>query len=135
MTLIQLCALIFLITAPAALYWLGYRAGKDVGHKQGNFCGKAMNKRAVLALQANLASLRSQHQSLSLSYSNLQNSQKFGEEEYQHLLAIAEKLKLAADTFRAIKAAQSYVQVTLALHRRALEMASKLEPVSKEKAA
>ncbi|MNY54001.1 hypothetical protein D3C86_1898140 [compost metagenome] len=60
---------------------------------------------------------------------------KFGEPDRQILLDIAEKLRIAAETFSAFRTGKKLERDTLALRDQALAMAALLEPVAQEEAA
>jgi hypothetical protein len=60
---------------------------------------------------------------------------KLGEQERQTLLAIAEKLRIAAETFSAFRTGKKLELDSLALRDQALSMAALLEPVAQVDAA
>jgi hypothetical protein len=60
---------------------------------------------------------------------------KLGEQERQTLLAIAEKLRIAAETFSAFRTGKKLERDSLALRDQALSMAALLEPATQEDAA
>jgi len=121
MTVIQICALIVIVIALAILYWVGYRGGLtdglaqgyDEGHAQGFIEGMDEGESAgSTALEQICERCRIlDHQPL----------------DRLTLLAIAEKLKLAADTFRAVRSDSQATQA-LALRDKALSMAALLDP-------
>ena len=107
MTYIQICALISIIIATALLYWTGYRGGLIDGRVEGTEEGKSIeradNTKIIKDLEASLRFIRADHLQLAQTCKKLKDNQKLSPDNYQNLLAIAEKLKLAADTFRAVK--------------------------------
>jgi hypothetical protein len=138
MTAIQICALIGIIIAAALLYWTGYRGGLIDGRFEGEEEGKnderANNSKTINELEASLRFIRADHLQLAQRYKKLKASQALSPDNHQYLLAIAEKLKLAADTFRAMNS-QCQATQALALRNKALSMAALLEPVAQEDAA
>lgn len=138
MTYIQICALISIIIASALLYWTGYRGGltdgKAEGAEEGRNIERADNAKVIKALEASLNFIHADHKHLAISHKKLTDYQKLNPDNYQNLLSIAEKLKLAADTFRAVNS-QTQATQALALRNKALEMAAQLEPVAQGSAA
>ena len=124
MTVIQICALITIAIALAVLYWVGYRGGLtdglaqgyDEGHAQGFIEGMDEESEGSTALEQ--ISERSRRLQLILDHQPL---------DRLTLLAIAEKLKLAADTFRTVRSDSQATQA-LALRDKALNMAALLDP-------
>lgn len=124
MTAIQICALISVIIAAAILYWVGYRGGltdgKNEGYDEGHSDGCTMGQdRASAAYAASLKNMSDQCMRTEL----LLNREP---QDRYTLLAIAEKLKLAADTFRAVRS-ESQATQALALRDKALDMASLMD--------
>ncbi|MGA8134477.1 MAG: hypothetical protein WCA48_10050 [Pseudomonas gingeri] len=64
----------------------------------------------------------------------LKAAQAFGVNERQTLLATAEKLRLAADTFRAMSS-KGQAKQALELREKVLEMIALLQPAAQERAA
>lgn len=138
MTAIQICALISIIIAATLLYWTGYRGGRSDGRYEGKEEGRnterAENAKTINELKASLQLLRGDHLRLAQLCKQLKASQPLSPDNHQNLLAIAEKLKLAADTFRAVNS-QCQATQALALRNKALSMAALLEPAAQEDAA
>ncbi|MGY1952530.1 hypothetical protein [Pseudomonas pergaminensis] len=138
MTTIQICALISIILAAAILYWTGYKGGLTDGRAEGIEEGKCIQQsdhsEAIRNLTLSLEQARGNHKSLYQHYTRALAAAKLGETDRQLLLAIAEKLKLAADTFRAMNSKSQATQA-LALRDKAISMAGLLEGVAQEKAA
>jgi hypothetical protein len=109
MTAIQICALIGLIIGAALLYWTGYRGGLINGRIEGIDEGKAIQQS--------------------------DNSEAIRSLERETLLAIAEKLRVAAETFSAFRTGKKLERDSLALRDQALYMAALLEPSAQEEAA
>ena len=124
MTAIQICALISIIIAAAILYWVGYRGGltdgKNDGYDEGRSDGYVSGREeASAAYAASLKEMSDQCMRTELLLS------REPQDRYT-LLAIAEKLKLAADTFRAVRS-ESQAAQALALHDKALNMAALMD--------
>ncbi|TFY95931.1 hypothetical protein DYL61_00450 [Pseudomonas nabeulensis] len=124
MTAIQICALISIIIAAAILYWVGYRGGltdgKNEGYDEGHSDGYTMgHDGASAAYAASLNKMSDQCMRTELLLS------REPQDRYT-LLAIAEKLKLAADTFRAVRS-ESQATQALVLRDKALDMAAVMD--------
>ncbi|SDR37372.1 hypothetical protein SAMN04490186_5742 [Pseudomonas grimontii] len=124
MTAIQIFALISIIFAAAILYWVGYRGGltdgKNEGYEEGHSDGYAMGQDGASAAYAtSLKNMSDQCMRTELLLS------REPQDRYT-LLAIAEKLKLAADTFRAVRS-ESQATQALALRDKALDMAALMD--------
>ena len=132
MTSIQICALISIVIALGILYWVGYKGGitdgraegYDDGHAQGFMEGMDQGE-SVGFTEVEQVTERCRRLQLIL---DLQPQDRLT------LLAIAEKLKLAADTFRAVRSASQATQA-LALRDKALSMAALMDPFTLEDAA
>ncbi|NVZ38784.1 hypothetical protein HX786_11910 [Pseudomonas sp. 21615526] len=132
MTSIQICALISIVIALGILYWVGYKGGLtdgraegyDNGHAQGFMEGMDQGE-SVGSIEVEQVSERCRRLQLIL---DLQPQDRLT------LLAIAEKLKLAADTFRAVRS-ESQATQALALRDKALSMAALMDPFTLEDAA
>lgn len=154
MTAIQICALIAIVLMMAAIYWLAYRNGFSNGHDEGQSegysegydvggCvgfqdgmeeGKAIqrsenweeNRKLELALcQAN-----DQREKLYAHYERALAASKLGDQERLTLLDIAEKLRIAAATFNALRTGKVITRETTALRDQALAMADLLKPAA-----
>jgi len=138
MTYIQICALISIIIAAAILYWTGYRGGLVDGRVEGIEEGKNIQRadKSEEIRNANLLleQARGHHKSLYGHYTRALEAAKLGAVDRLQLIAIAEKLQLAADTFRAMNSKNHAIQA-LALRDKALSMAALLESTAQEKAA
>lgn len=139
MTAIQICALIVLIVLVGLTYWTGYRGGLIDGHIKGIEEGKAIqqsdNSQTVRNLELSLNQAREHYQQLYTRYERAIAASKLGEPERQTLLAIAEQLRIAAETFSAFRTGKKLERDTVALRNQALAMAVLLEPVAQEDAA
>ena len=139
MTAIQICALIGLIIGAALLYWTGYRGGLIDGRIEGIDEGKAIqksdNSEAISGLEHSLHQVRAERMQLYAQYERVLAASKLGEQEHQTLLAIAEKLRIAAETFSAFRTGKKLERDSLALRDQALSMAALLEPAAQEDAA
>jgi len=139
MTAIQICALISIIIAAALLYWVGYRGGLADGRIEGIDEGinnqRAESAKTIRELEASLQFIRADHQHLAQHCKRLRDSKALSEEHHQTLLDIAEKLRIAAETFSAFKTGKKLERDSLYLRDKALTMASFLEPLTQEDAA
>lgn len=132
MTAIQICALIGLIAGATLVYWIGYRNGMADGRYEGREDGKnterAENAKTIYELRASLDFIKADHTRLAQFCKCLQQTSEFGETERQTLIDIAEKLRIAAETFAAFRTGKKLERETRALQDQALAMAALLEP-------
>ncbi len=139
MTAIQICALIVLIVLVGLTYWSGYRGGLNVGHIEGIDEGKAIQQSdssgTIQDLKRSLDQARDHHQQLYSHYERALAASKLGEPERQTLLAIAEQLRVAAETFSAFRTGKKLERDSRALRDQALAMAALLQQVAQEDAA
>ena len=139
MTTIQVCALIVLIVLVGLTYWAGYRGGLIDGRIEGIDEGKAIqqsdNSGTIQDLKRSLDQAQTHHKQLYSHYERALAASKLGEPERQTLLAIAEQLRIAAETFSAFRTGKKLERDTLTLRDQALAMATRLEPVALENAA
>ena len=134
MTAIQICALISIIFAAAILYWVGYRGGLIDGRIKGIDEGKAIQQSdssgAIRGLELLLEQAQTHHKQLFAHYKRALDASKLGEPARQTLLDIADKLRIAAETFSAFRTGKKLERDSLALRDQALAMAALLDPVS-----
>ncbi|MGZ0703290.1 hypothetical protein [Pseudomonas piscis] len=139
MTHIQIIALIGLILTVALLYWAGYLIGRSNGREAGIEEGKAVaeadNARVLRELKTALKFVRANNQRLAKLYERLQDSQTLKPAHRQTLLAIADLLRIAADTFSAFKTGKKLERDSRSLRDQALAMAALVEPAAQEEAA
>lgn len=139
MTTIQVCALIVLIVLVGLTYWGGYRGGLIDGRIEGVDEGKAIqqsdNSETIRSLQLSLDQAQTHHKQLYSHYTRALAGSKFGKAEHQTLLDIAEKLRIAAETFSAFRTGKKLERDTLELRNQALAMAALLEPATQGDAA
>ncbi|MCU7647150.1 hypothetical protein [Pseudomonas piscis] len=139
MTHIQIIALIGLILTVALLYWVGYLIGRSNGREAGIEEGKALaqadNARALRELTTALKFVRADNRRLVALHKHLQDSQALKPAHRQTLLAIADLLRIAAETFSAFKTGKKLERDSRSLRDQALAMAALLEPEAKEEAA
>lgn len=139
MTATQICALIVLIVLVGLTYWAGYRGGLIDGRIEGIDEGKdiqnAENSQAIQQLTLSLDQARDHHKQLHTNYERALVASKLGEPARQTLLEIAEKLRIAAETFNAFRTGKKLERETLGLRDEALAMAALLEPATQEDAA
>jgi len=138
MTAIQICALIVLIVLVGLTYWAGYRGGLNDGRIEGIDDGKAIQQsdssKTIQDLKRSLDQAQDQHKQLHSHYERALTTSKLGEPERQTLLAIAEQLRIAAETFSAFRTGKKLERDSLALRDQALEMAALLKQVAQEAA-
>ncbi len=139
MTAIQICALISIIFAAAILYWVGYRGGLIDGRIEGIDEGKAIQQSdsqgAIRDLELSLEQAQTHHKQLFAHYKRALDASKLGEPDRQTLLDIAEKLRIAAETFSAFRTGKKLERDSLTLRDRALAMAAVLDPTALELAS
>jgi len=139
MTTIQVCALIVLILLVGLTYWAGYRGGLNDGRIEGIDEGKAIqqsdNSGTIQDLNQLLDQAQDHRKHLYAHHERALAASRLGEPERQTLLAIAEKLRIAAETFSAFRTGKKLERDTLALRDQALAIATLLEPAAQENAA
>ena len=139
MTAIQICALFVLVLLVGLTYWAGYRGGLIDGRIEGIDEGKAIEQSdcsvKILNLELLLDQARDEHKNLFTHYKRALAASKLGEPERQTLLVIAEKLRIAAETFSAFRTGKKLERDSLALREQALAMAALLEAAAQEEAA
>lgn len=132
MTAIQICALIALITLAGLLIWAGYFMGRtdgmSAGMKQSDDILRAESAKTIRELRASLDFIKADHAHLAQFSKRLQQALTLGNPERQTLLDIAEKLRIAADTFAAFHTGKKLERETRALRDQALAMAELLKP-------
>ncbi|WP_315985858.1 hypothetical protein [Pseudomonas extremaustralis] len=132
MTAIQIGALISIIFAAAILYWVGYRGGLIDGRIEGIDEGKAIQQSdssgAIRDLELLLEQAQTHHKQLFAHYRRALDASKLGEPARKTLLDIAEKLRIAAETFSAFRTGKKLERDSLALRDQALAMAALLDP-------
>jgi hypothetical protein len=138
-TALQICALIILIVLVGLTYWAGYRGGLIDGRLEGIDEGMAIqqsdNSQIVRNLELSLDQARDHYKLLYSHYERALAASKLGEPAHQTLLAISEKLRIAAETFAAFRTGKKLERDSLALREQALAIAGLLAPVVQEDAA
>jgi hypothetical protein len=139
MTAIQICALIALITLAGLLVWAGYfmghSDGMSAGMKESDDTLRAESAKTIRELRASLDFIRADHAHLAQFSKRLQQALALGEPERQTLLDIADKLRIAAETFAAFRTGKKLERETRVLRDQALAIAALLEPADQESAA
>ncbi|WP_119738982.1 hypothetical protein [Pseudomonas sp. Larv2_ips] len=139
MTAVQICALIALITLAGLLVWagyfLGYSDGMSAGRKESDDILCAESAKTIRELRASLDFIKADHAHLAQFSKRLQQALTLGEPERQTLLHIAEKLRIAAETFAAFRTGKGLERDTRALRDQALAIAALLDPANQESAA
>lgn len=132
MTSIQICALISIVIALGILYWVGYKGGLTDGRAEGYDDGHAQG--FMEGMDQGESASSTELEQITERCRRLQLILDLQPQDRLTLLAIAEKLKLAADTFRAVRS-ESQATQALALRDKALSMAALLDPFTQEDAA
>ena len=139
MTIIQICALIVLIVLVGLTYWAGYRGGLIDGRLDGIDEGKDIHQsdtsEEIHNLKLSLDQARDHHKQLYSHYERALAASKMGEPARLILLEIAEKLRLAAETFSAFRTGKKLERDTRVLRDQALALAALLEPKAQKNAA
>jgi len=139
MTVIQICALIALIILAGLLVWAGYfmghSDGMSAGRKESDNIQRAESAKTIRELRASLDFIKADHARLAQFSKRLQQALTLGEPERQTLLDIAEKLRIAAETYAAFRTGKKLERETRALRDQALVIAALLEPANQESAA
>ncbi|MFW3166097.1 hypothetical protein WBQ28_16570 [Pseudomonas syringae pv. syringae] len=130
MTTIQICVLIGLIISTGLLLWFGYIIGRSDGIKVGITTGEQAPREqdvvAINELEAALRLIRTDHEQLGRHCQRLQKGMVFGAQERDVLIDIAEKLRIAAETFSAFRTGKKLERDCLTLRQQALQMAKAL---------
>lgn len=139
MTAIQICALIALIAFASLLVWAGYRMGysdgKSTGVEEGQEIQHAASAKNIRELKASLHFITADRTRLAHYSKRLEGALAFGGPEHLALLEIAEKLRIAAETFSAFRTGKKLERDTRALRDKALDMAQQLAPFNAGDAA
>ncbi|RON81635.1 hypothetical protein [Pseudomonas fluorescens] len=139
MTAIQICALIALIILAGLLVWAGYfmghSDGMSAGMKESDNIQRVESAKTIRELRASLDFIKADHARLAQFSKRLQQALTLGEPERQTLLEIAEKLRIAADTYAAFRTGKKLERETRVLRDQALAIAALLEPANQESAA
>ena len=131
LTTVQICALIALFLFIGITYWAGYRGGLIDGQKEGYDQG---HTEGFLEGEQDAEAITDALEQATDRCKRLQFLLDLQPKDQQTLLAIAQKLQLAADTFRAVRSENQATQ-TLALREKALSMAALMDPFHLEDAA
>lgn len=140
MTTTQICALIIAILFIGLTYWAGYRSGlldgRAKGQTEGIEEGRAIQRSDTSGMIRDLKLLldqaRANHKRLYTHYERALAASKLGEPARQTLMDIAEKLRIAAETFSAFRTGKKLERDSLSLRDQALAMAALLDPVEQE---
>ncbi|MCU1751566.1 hypothetical protein [Pseudomonas sp. 6D_7.1_Bac1] len=159
MTAVQIYALIAIALMTAAVYWLAYRNGFSNGHAEGQSQGysegydvggcvgyrdgidegkaiqSADNSEEIRNLTHSLEQAHNQRKKLYAHYERALAASKLGEPARLTLLDIADKLRIASETFSAFRTGKKLERETRTLRDQALAIAALLEPADQENAA
>ena len=159
MTTVQIYALIVIVLMTAGVYWLAYRNGFNNGRAEGHSEGysegydiggcagyrdgmdegktiqRSENREEIRNLEHSLNQATDQRKKLYTHYERALAASKLGEQERLTLLEIAEKLRIASETFSAFRTGKKLERDTRTLRDQTLAMAALLEPAEQENAA
>ncbi|RON43336.1 hypothetical protein BK666_19805 [Pseudomonas frederiksbergensis] len=143
MTAVQIYALIAIVLMIAGGHWLAYRSGLSNGLTEGHGEGfsegiavqSADKSEEIRNLTLSLKQAQNKHEQLYDLYKRALEVSRLGEPTRITLLEIAEKLRIAAETFAAFRTGKKLERETRALRDEALAIAALLEPVDQENAA
>jgi 5-methylcytosine-specific restriction endonuclease McrBC GTP-binding regulatory subunit McrB len=143
MTAVQICALIAIALMTAGIYWLAYRNGFSngltegyaEGYSEGIAVQSADKSEEIRNLTLSLKQVQNKHEQLYDFYKRALEAAQLGEPARITLLEIAEKLRIAAETFAAFRTGKKLERETRALRDQALVIAALLEPADQENAA
>ncbi|TFF14264.1 hypothetical protein EXW72_05420 [Pseudomonas sp. BCA14] len=130
MTAIQIYALISIVIALGILYWVGYKGGLTDGRAEGYEDGHAQG--FMEGVDQGESAGATELEQVTERCRRLQLILDLQPQDRLTLLAIAEKLKLAADTFRAVRS-ESQATQTLALRDKAQSMAALMDRLAIER--
>lgn len=108
---------------------MGHIDGMSAGIKESDDIQRAESAKNIRELEASLDFIKADHAHLAHFSKRPQQALKLGEPERQKLLDIAEKLRIAAETFAAFRTGKKLERETRALRDEALAMAELLKPV------
>lgn len=159
MTAVQIYALIAIVLMMAAIYWFaylngfsnghaagqsegyskGYDVGGCVGYRDGIDEGKAIQRSESWEenrnLELALCRANDQREKLYAQYQRALAASKLGEIERLTLLEIAEKLRIASETFSAFRTGKKLERDTRTLRDQTLAIAALLKPADQENVA
>lgn len=130
MTSIQIYALISIVIALGILYWVGYKGGLTDGRAEGYDDGHAQG--FIEGMDESELSSSTKLEQVTERCRRLQLILDLQPQDRLTLLTIAEKLKLASDTFRAVRS-ESHATQALALRDKAQSMAAKMDQLAIER--
>ncbi|WP_460408890.1 hypothetical protein [Pseudomonas amygdali] len=130
MTTTQICVFIGLIISAGLLLWFGYMIGRSdgikVGITQAEQVPRAQDVLAIHEFETSLRLMRTENEQLARHCERLQQGMAFGAQERDALNEIAEKLRIAAETFSAFRTGKKLERDCLTLRQQALRMAEAL---------
>ncbi|QSL86261.1 hypothetical protein [Pseudomonas atacamensis] len=159
MTAVQIYALIAIVLMVAGVYWLAYRHGFNSGRAEGHSKGysegydvggcagfrdgmdegkaiqRSENWEEIRNLEHSFNQATDQGKKLYGHYERALAASKLGAQERLTLLEIAEKLRIASETFSAFRTGKKLERDTRILCDQALAIAALLEPAEQEDAA
>ncbi|WP_123496270.1 hypothetical protein [Pseudomonas frederiksbergensis] len=139
MTPIQVGALVILIILAVLLLWGGYIMGRnhglETGLREGENIQRATSAKTIRELQASLQFIRADHSRLAQTCKRLEADPVFGPAERQTLVAIGELLRIAAETFSALRTGKKLERDARSLREQSLAMAARLQPAIEDEQA
>lgn len=102
----------------------------SAGKRESDAIQRAESAKTIRELKASLDFIKADHARLARFSKRLQEGLALGETEGQTLLNIAEKLRIAAETFAAFRTGKKLERDTIELRDKALAMAALLAPVT-----
>jgi hypothetical protein len=159
MTDIQIYALVVIALMTGVVYWLAYRNGFSNGRAEGHSEGysegyniggcagyrdgidegktiqRSDNSEEIRNMTHSLNQAQDQHRQLFAHYERALAASKLGEPARLTLLEVAEKLRIASETFSAFQTGKKLERDTRTLRNEALAIAALLEPADQENAA
>ncbi|QIH09290.1 MULTISPECIES: hypothetical protein [unclassified Pseudomonas] len=139
MTHIQILTLIALIITSGLVLGVGYLIGQTSGRETGIEEGKAIqhadSAEALREKQLQLEQAQEHYQTLYGRYKRALAASQLGDQDRQHLLCIAETLRVAAGAFSAFRTCKGLERNAHIQREQLLAMAALLQPAEQEKAA
>ena len=136
---IQIWLLIGIVIIAWVLFWAGYKTGQrsgiTIGLLRADAYPREEDSATISKLKETLRTLRLDHRQLVQHCERLQRVLVFGAGEKAILTEIAEKLRIAAETFGAFRTGKTLQRECIGLRTSALEMAGLLQTIALENAA
>ena len=131
----QVIALIAIIIAVVALYWIAYQQGLTHGRVQGKIAEEFEHTTALTEVKQALGQARFFNRRMRAHCDSVDARSRMGEPERLVLMQVARKLTLAAETMQAFRNGESEVDEIIQLRNKTLIIASMLAPIEMGEAA